>query len=150
RATLAEAMPLSRFMLEELASRHRMDEAEGRAACVHEARPLLALLPDSTLRMQIEREFGKLVQLTPEELAATLQAARAAVAGQAEAGRAGAGGAAPGRQAGVQQAGIVHSGLGDEATGAGGAHSGVTQPYDAHMSELQGDPAGFMDIPEFD
>ncbi len=150
RATLAEAMPLSRFMLEELASRHRMDEAEGRAACVHEARPLLALLPDSTLRMQIEREFAKLVQLTPEELAAILQAARAAVAGQAEAGRAGAGGAAPGRQAGVQQAGIVHSGLGDEATAAGGAHSGVTQPYDAHMSDLQGEPAGFMDIPEFD
>ncbi|MGB3288808.1 MAG: DNA primase [Burkholderiaceae bacterium] len=69
KATVAEAVPLSRFMLDELASRHAMDEAEGRAACVHEAKPLLAMLPESTLRVQIEREFAKLVQLTPEELA---------------------------------------------------------------------------------
>ncbi|HWK69964.1 DNA primase [Pollutimonas sp. M17] len=69
KATVSEAVPLSRFMLDELASRHAMHEAEGRAACVHEAKPLLALLPESTLRVQIEREFAKLVQLTPEELA---------------------------------------------------------------------------------
>ncbi|NYT61312.1 DNA primase [Alcaligenaceae bacterium] len=68
KATAAEAMPLSRFMLDELASRHAMDEAEGRAACVHEAKPLLAALPEGTLRVQIEREFAKLVLLTPEEL----------------------------------------------------------------------------------
>ncbi len=78
RACVAEAMPLSRFMLEELASRHAMDEAEGRAACVHEAKPLLASLPEGTvLRVQIEREFARLVQLTPEELAAMLAAAPA-------------------------------------------------------------------------
>lgn len=70
RATAAEAIPLSRFMLDELASRHALNEAEGRAACAHEAKPLLALLPEgTTLRIQIEREFAKLVQLTPEELA---------------------------------------------------------------------------------
>ena len=69
RATSAEAAPLSRFLLDELASRHAMEEAEGRAACVHEARPLLALLPTGTLRLQIEREFARLVRLTPEELA---------------------------------------------------------------------------------
>src|SRR5690606_16332754 len=73
KATVAEAVPLSRFMLDELASRHAMHEAEGRAACVHEAKPLLALLPESTLRVQIEREFAKLVQLTPEELAQMIQ-----------------------------------------------------------------------------
>lgn len=78
RATVAEAMPLSRFMLDELASRHAMHEAEGRAACVHEAVPLLALLPDGTLRLQIEREFAKRVQLTPEELARMMQEAPAA------------------------------------------------------------------------
>ncbi|MDS1141863.1 DNA primase [Pusillimonas sp. SM2304] len=73
KATAAEAVPLSRFMLDELASRHALSEAEGRAACVHEAKPLLALLPESTtLRLQIEREFAKLVQLTPEELAELL------------------------------------------------------------------------------
>lgn len=73
KATVSEAVPLSRFMLDELASRHAMHEAEGRAACVHEAKPLLALLPESTLRVQIEREFAKLVQLTPEELAQMIQ-----------------------------------------------------------------------------
>jgi len=72
RACAAEAVPLSRFMLDELASRHAMNEAEGRAACVHEAKPLLAALPDGTLRVQIEREFARLVQLTPEELAQIL------------------------------------------------------------------------------
>lgn len=74
RAALAEAVPLSRFMLEELASRHLMDEAEGRSACVHEAKPLLALIPESALRIQIEREFARLVQLTPDELAQMLAA----------------------------------------------------------------------------
>jgi len=69
KATASEAIPLSRFMLEELASRHAMDEAEGRAACVYEAKPLLATLPEGALRLQIEREFARMVQLTPEELA---------------------------------------------------------------------------------
>lgn len=72
RACASEAAPLSRFMLDELASRHAMHEAEGRAACVHEAKPLLATLPEGGLRVQIEREFAKLVQLTPEELAQIL------------------------------------------------------------------------------
>lgn len=72
RAVLAEAMPLSRFMLDELASHHPMIEAEGRAACVHEAKPLLAMIPEGTLRVQIEREFARLVQLTPDELTQVL------------------------------------------------------------------------------
>ncbi len=72
KATVAEAVPLSRFMLDELSSRHAMHEAEGRAACVHEAKPLLASLPEGTLRVQIEREFAKLVHLTPEELSQML------------------------------------------------------------------------------
>ncbi|OWT55193.1 DNA primase [Candidimonas nitroreducens] len=75
RACMDDAVPLSRFLLEELAARHPMDEAEGRAACVHEARPLLAMLPEgTTLRLQIEREFARQVLLTPEELAAMLAA----------------------------------------------------------------------------
>jgi len=73
RATVSEAMPLSRFMMDELASRHAMHEAEGRAACVHEALPLLAMLPEGTLRLQIEREFAKRVQLTPEELSGMMR-----------------------------------------------------------------------------
>lgn len=68
RATVAEASALSRFLLDELTSRHSMHEPEGRAACVHEAKPLLALLPEGGLRVQIQHEFAKRVQLTPEEL----------------------------------------------------------------------------------
>ncbi|CAB5516949.1 DNA primase [Achromobacter anxifer] len=72
RACLGEAMALSRFLLEELASRHNMNEAEGRASCLHEAKPLLAAIPECALRVQIEREMAKLVQLTPEEMAQVL------------------------------------------------------------------------------
>ncbi|CAM5222793.1 DNA primase [Castellaniella defragrans] len=68
RAYLDEATPLSRFMLDELASRHDLQEAEGRAACVHEARPLFAQMPEGGFRMQVEREFAQRVRLTPEEL----------------------------------------------------------------------------------
>lgn len=72
RACLGEAVALSRFLLDELASRHNMEEAEGRASCLHEAKPLLASIPECALRVQIEREMAKLVQLTPEEMAQVL------------------------------------------------------------------------------
>ncbi|MCQ9616718.1 DNA primase [Paenalcaligenes niemegkensis] len=68
REAAGQASALSTFMLDELATRHRMDEAEGRAACVHEALPLLKTLADTTLALQIQHEFAKLVQLTPDEL----------------------------------------------------------------------------------
>jgi len=73
RALLGTATPLSRFLLDELAAQHPMHEVEGRAACVAQAQPLLAQLPQGALRLQIERAFAKQVQLTPEELAQTLQ-----------------------------------------------------------------------------
>jgi DNA primase len=69
RAGAAEAQALSRFLLDELASRHKLEEAEGRASCMHEARPLIALIPECALRVQIERELARQVQLTPEEFA---------------------------------------------------------------------------------
>lgn len=96
RATLAEAVPLSRFMLDELASRHPMEEAEGRAACVHEGKPMFALMPEGSLRVQIEREFARLVQLTPEELAQVPVAGPARVSHEGKL-------AAPGRQQGSER-----------------------------------------------
>ena len=77
RACLADAMALSRFLLEELASRHNLAEAEGRASCLHEAKPLLAAIPECALRLQIEREMARQVQLTPEEMAQVLAQAPA-------------------------------------------------------------------------
>ncbi len=79
RATLDEAVSLSRFMFDELASRHRLDEAEGRAACVHEAVPMLAVLPQNAYRIQVEREFARLMLLTPEELGGLIEQARVQV-----------------------------------------------------------------------
>ncbi|TAN26641.1 MAG: DNA primase [Castellaniella sp.] len=72
RACLDEAIPLSRFMLDEMAARHDLAEAEGRAACVHEARPLFAQMPEGGYRLQVEREFAQRVRLTPEELSRML------------------------------------------------------------------------------
>lgn len=77
RAVVDEAVSLSRFMFDELARRHRLNEAEGRAACVHEALPLLASLPQNAYRLQVEREFAQLVLLTPEELGGLIEQARA-------------------------------------------------------------------------
>src|SRR5690606_34591125 len=68
REQAKQASVLSRFMLDELATRHDLSEAEGRAACVHEALPLLASLSDSTLSTQIQHEFAQLVRLTEDEL----------------------------------------------------------------------------------
>ena len=72
RTSLGEAAALSRFLLDELAGRHKLDEAEGRAACLHEAGPLLATIPECALRVQIERELARQVMLTPEEMAQVL------------------------------------------------------------------------------
>ncbi|NHC61726.1 DNA primase [Paenalcaligenes suwonensis] len=68
REQAGKASALSTFMLDAFAETHALNEAEGRAACVHEALPLLKSLPDITLAVQIQNEFAKLVQLTPEEL----------------------------------------------------------------------------------
>ena len=68
RKELAQSRVLSTFLLEELASRHNLNEAEGRAACLHEARPLISAIPASGIRTQIENDFAKLVSLTSAEL----------------------------------------------------------------------------------
>jgi DNA primase len=124
RACAAEAEPLSRFMLDELASRHAMHEAEGRAACVHEARPLLALLPQGNLRLQIEREFAKLVQLTPEELAQMMNEVPLTSS-------------APGSQAGQS----AQAGYGTHAPQGGHA---------SHQAQYDDEPPGFMETFAFD
>jgi DNA primase len=77
RTAMGEASALSRFLLDELASHHNLDEAEGRASCLHEAGPLLATIPDCALKVQIERELAKQVLLTPEEMTQVLAQAQA-------------------------------------------------------------------------
>jgi len=63
------AVPLSRFLLDELAGRVDLATAEGRAKCVHEAKPLLKQMPANALRMQLVRELAEKCKLSPEEVA---------------------------------------------------------------------------------
>ena len=68
QACIKDAVALSSFLLDELGERHRLDEPEGRSACVHEAIPILAEIPEGALRHQVLNEFAQRVRLTREEL----------------------------------------------------------------------------------
>jgi len=68
REKVQESVALSSFMLQTLAERHPLNEAEGRAACLHEARPLVTQIPESGIKTQIGHDFARLVSLTSEEL----------------------------------------------------------------------------------
>ncbi|ROT46265.1 DNA primase [Pusillimonas sp. NJUB218] len=126
RELMAGAPALSSFMLEELASRHNMTEPEGRAACVHEAKPLLGQLPaGTTVRLQIEREFARRVLMTPEELTALLDAARPDVV-------------EPGVQAAGAPSGVVRQG-GDNDFGS------VPLSEDGWVPDFE--PAGYGEPP---
>ena len=56
---VAQAMPLSEFMLRELASRCDMTSAEGRARLVAEAKPLLGRLQTPLLRLQLVKRLAE-------------------------------------------------------------------------------------------
>ena len=75
RACLAESDALSTFFLNELAERYSLKEVEGRSRLVFEAKPLLAQIPQSALKVQLQNELAKMVQLTPEELTSLLVSA---------------------------------------------------------------------------
>ncbi|HXF68054.1 MAG TPA: DNA primase [Burkholderiales bacterium] len=68
-ALLARAVPLSRFLLEELAARVDLATAEGRAGCVHAAKPLLGQMQPNALRLQLVREIAQQCRMAPEEVA---------------------------------------------------------------------------------
>jgi len=62
------SVPLSRFLIDELTGRVDMATAEGRARCVHEAKPLLRQMPAGALRLQLARELAEKCRLTVDEL----------------------------------------------------------------------------------
>ena len=76
---LARAVPLSRFLLEELASRGDLATAEGRARCVHEAKPLLKQMQAGALRLQLVRELAEKTRLSTEEVTQLCELASAPV-----------------------------------------------------------------------
>jgi DNA primase len=67
-ALLAHAVPLSAFLLRELAARHPPTTAEGRAALVTAARPLVGALTAPVLTALIRRELAALTGLAEGEL----------------------------------------------------------------------------------
>ncbi len=78
KACLVESDALSTFFLNELSARHQIKEVEGRSSLIHEAKSLLAAIPDSALKVQLHNELARLVQFTPEELSQALRLVPAA------------------------------------------------------------------------
>jgi DNA primase len=69
---IARAMPLSEFLLSELSTRHPPRSAEGRAALVNAAKPLLVQLSAPILGALLRRRLSELTGLADQELAALL------------------------------------------------------------------------------
>ena len=110
-ALVRDALPLSSFLLKELASRGDITTPEGRARMQAELKPLVLQMPDIALRTQILVDMAGRLGLHTEELASYvgLQLARpAAPSGRSGQGRnfGGAGGhARAGNDYGARQAG---------------------------------------------
>jgi DNA primase len=68
QSMVAEARPLSEFLLAELRSRVDMGTAEGRSRLIAEARPLLRKVAAPALQLQLLRQLAGAAELAPEEL----------------------------------------------------------------------------------
>ncbi|MFO1413025.1 MAG: DNA primase [Burkholderiales bacterium] len=73
-AALAGAMPLSEFLLAELAARHPPNSPEGKAALVAAARPMLAQIGAPVLSAILRRRLSELAGLPEEDLRSLLAA----------------------------------------------------------------------------
>jgi len=73
-ALVGQAVPLSDLLLSELATRHPPSSAEGRAALVNAAKPLLAQLHAPILSALLRRRVAEIAGLQEIELAALLPA----------------------------------------------------------------------------
>jgi len=65
---IADAMPLSQFLLREVTQEHDLDTPEGRAHAQFEAKPLLQAMTPSSLRLQIVRGLASMTQEAPAEI----------------------------------------------------------------------------------
>ena len=68
-----EAMPLSQFLLNEVAGANVLTTPEGRARTQFDAKPMVQALPASGLRMQLVRSVAGLTQSTPAEIEALFE-----------------------------------------------------------------------------
>ena len=64
---LAEARPLSAFLISELQGRVDMDSVEGRARLIHEAKPLLQKITAPAMQLQLVKRIAELSGMTMDE-----------------------------------------------------------------------------------
>jgi DNA primase len=74
---VSAAMPLSRYLLEELTARTELDSAEGRARLVHAAKPLVTAMRDGAFRVQLLRELAERARMDVSEVESLCGLARA-------------------------------------------------------------------------
>ncbi len=67
-AEIDRALPLSRWFIRTLSEGKDLADAEGRAALLAEARPMLAAMPAGALRLQLVRELADVSRNTPEDI----------------------------------------------------------------------------------
>jgi DNA primase len=84
-ALIESAVPLSGFLLTELAQRYPPRSAEGRAALVNAAKPLLAQIAAPVLATLLRRGLAELAGLRESEMDALMPVARAPAAATARA-----------------------------------------------------------------
>jgi DNA primase len=75
--TISRSVPLSQFFIDELGSRSDMASAEGRAAFLHAAEPLLKQIPPNNFRTQLIREVAGRALVDPHELLTRIDPGRA-------------------------------------------------------------------------
>ena len=149
-ALVRDALPLSSFLLKELASRGDITTPEGRARMQAELKPLVLQMPDIALRTQILVDMAGRLGLHTEELASYvgLQLARpAAPSGRSGQGRnfGGAGGhARAGNDYGARQAGRSGASRSDGRWGGAAQGAGFqgAGSHGAHGDASGADPYG--------
>ncbi len=72
-ALLKEALPLSIFLVNELSSKVNLNNAEGRAAFLHEAKPYLARINAPNLALMLRKRIAEIAKVELSELDALFQ-----------------------------------------------------------------------------
>ena len=73
---VANAVPLSQFLLKTLLDRHDTGSAEGRAALLHDAKPMLQSIQARMLSLQITKGLAQVAQINPAEVEQFLEVGR--------------------------------------------------------------------------
>lgn len=71
-----ESIPLSQFLLNEVTTEVDLSTSEGRARAQFDAKPLLQIMPPSSLRLQILRGLAQLTQSTAAEIESLFELAK--------------------------------------------------------------------------